>query len=370
MAGCFGGLWIIAIIILALAVSLVLNLKGHRFVAMLIGGAMVCGIASWYVDLNAHRFTAPIDAGAIRASGTVSRVSESLRSTRLLVNLAGRYHGSCYIRVVRSHIDFREGDVVDFTVEFQPPVVREDIDGEDLMERFFFLNHVGAMATVSGDNIAVTGVNKNPLWRLKRFKERIIDLIASTSLNASTQGFLTILLTGDDSMLFDDTRSRFAAAGIAHVLALSGLHVAVIAMILSLCLFPLIWLGYNRLRSIGIVILLWVYAIMTGLSPSVVRAVLMFTLIILARYTGRRYSSLNALCFAAFIIAIITPRCIFSAGYQLTVVATASLIVLPQVIELSRGNSKVIIWFQSYVLYTLAAFLGTLLLSLWRPRAS
>lgn len=357
--------WILVFIIIALVVASILFFKGYRFYGMLVGGAMLCGIASWYVDLNFNRFTAPQGVEELQVSGIVQRVSESDRSTRLLVKLRDNYRGNCYLSVVGSRERFRPGDIVEFTANFRLPIERKDIDGENLMERFFFLNHIGAIATVPGDKIEVTGEDDTLLWLIKRCREKVVNLIACTKLNPEAQGFLSTLLTGDDSMLYEGARLNYASAGVAHILALSGLHVAIIAMILGICLFPLTWLGRYGLRWACVVVLLWCYAVMTGWTPSVLRAVIMFTLVIIARYSGYRYSSLNALCFAAFVIAVISPRSVFGAGYQLTFVATAALILIPRVIELHRGSNNVVWWFKSYVVYTGAAYIGTLLLAIY-----
>ncbi|MDE6085145.1 MAG: ComEC/Rec2 family competence protein [Muribaculaceae bacterium] len=350
--------------------GLLLLLKKEVFLFISLVGGSLAGCIIVTVDDYINRCTVP-EQVKCDATGTVNRISESEHSFRLLLNLEGNFRGTCYLTVINPDYKLAVGDIIKINTTFRPPIVRKDESDQETLDRFYYLNHVGCTALVNGSHIDVIGKNKSLKYRLTGLRESIVDMIAGTSLSPHAQGFLATLLVGDDSMLFDGGREKFASAGVAHVLALSGMHVAVLVMVAAWVMLPFSIMGYHRLRWFLIIVLMWLYAMITGLSPSVVRAVVMFTLIIFARYLGYRHSSLNALCFAALLILVVTPRALFTAGYQLTFIATASLICVPVICGVDLKNQgrgilgKLQRWMWYYVIFTIAATAGTLLLSVY-----
>lgn len=347
-----------------------LAIRGKSYLLISVAGGTLAGCAAMAVDdyINSCNVSLGEKSDVI---GTIERVSESEHSFRLLLSLDGNLEGTAYVTVTNPDYGLRVGDVIRFNTTFQAPEIRKDVSEQETLERFFFLNHVGCTALVNGSHIEIIGKNKSLKYRLLRLRESIVDVIACTSLSPQAQGLLATLLVGDDSMLVDGSRERYSGAGVAHVLALSGMHIAVLVLIGAWLLYPLSVLGYHRFRWLLLIIALWLYAVMTGSSPSVIRAVLMFTLIILARYSGHRHSSLNALCFAALLILVLSPRSLFSAGFQLTFIATASLICLPVIVGVNfkkpwRGiGGKLLRWIWFYLIFTLSATVGSTLLSVY-----
>ena len=134
--------------------------------------------------------------------------------------------------------------------------------------------------------------------------------------------------TGESSMLSRSLRSDYSRAGIAHLLALSGLHVGIIFVIINLLLrwLPLISFGHI-MRSAAAVALLWLYVLATGMPPSAVRAALMFSMLQIAQAASADYSPLNALCAAAFISLCADTSLLFDAGFRLSYIAVAAIIV-------------------------------------------
>jgi competence protein ComEC len=126
------------------------------------------------------------------------------------------------------------------------------------------------------------------------------------------------LILGDKSMLDSELRNSFSNTGAMHVLAVSGLHVGIVAQILMyLSQFLSRWVTKKR-AVLTVVILLWAYALLTGFSPSVVRSVLMFSLLIVAQISGRNYESINVLFFAALVSLLFNPYLIVDVGFQLS----------------------------------------------------
>jgi competence protein ComEC len=135
------------------------------------------------------------------------------------------------------------------------------------------------------------------------------------------------LTLGIKDELDNDLRSAYAAAGAMHVLAVSGLHVGIIFLIVSTLLKR--WRNRKRGRIFFAIInisVLWVYAFITGLSPSVQRAAMMFSFIILAQAMKRQTNIYNTLAASAFVLLSFDPFLLFSVGFQLSYLAVLGIV--------------------------------------------
>jgi competence protein ComEC len=137
------------------------------------------------------------------------------------------------------------------------------------------------------------------------------------------------LLLGMTDALDNELSQAYAAAGAMHVLAVSGLHVGIIYGLLLLLLRPLTRIRHGKwlLAAISITVL-WLYAIFTGLSPSVQRAVTMFSFVALARPLSYRTNIYNILSASAFVLLIFNPYLIMSVGFQLSYMAVLGIVYL------------------------------------------
>ena len=147
----------------------------------------------------------------------------------------------------------------------------------------------------------------------------------------ATVGALTL---GYKEGLDKTLRQHFQASGAAHVLAVSGLHTGIIyALLVALLtlggryrpLYENKW--GRRVISLIIIIFMWAYAWLTGMTPSVVRAVLMVTLFEFGRMIYRQSFSLNTIAAAAVLILLAKPSDLWSVSFQLSFAATAAIVV-------------------------------------------
>ncbi len=160
-----------------------------------------------------------------------------------------------------------------------------------------------------------------------RAQQALLKHLSAIPLRSETKDFLDAVLLGDDSMLAPDFRETLSNVGIAHTLALSGLHVGIIAGVLMVLLYPLCFIG-RRLRPWAVILLLWGFALITGMSVSVVRAVIMATVTLFAVCIDRDPRPLNSLLLAAIIILLLDPSALASVGFQMTFTAVAVIILL------------------------------------------
>jgi len=141
------------------------------------------------------------------------------------------------------------------------------------------------------------------------------------------QGIAQALLLGEKGNLTSEIRDSFSAAGAMHVLAVSGLHIGILMMLLSN--FLSLFTRYISQRNAIIITILvaWIYASLTGFSPSILRATLMFSILLMGVFLGRRSNSLNGLGLSAFILILIEPSYIFDIGFQLSYLAVIGILI-------------------------------------------
>jgi competence protein ComEC len=133
---------------------------------------------------------------------------------------------------------------------------------------------------------------------------------------------------GYQDSLSDELRHAYASSGAMHILAVSGLHVGIIYGII---VFLLSFIKSEKLKIPKVVltiVLIWFYAALTGLSPSVGRAALMFTIIAAGKLQKHNAGSLNAIAASAFILLLINPLNIVNLGFQLSYMAVIGIVLL------------------------------------------
>ncbi|MBX2954953.1 MAG: ComEC family competence protein [Cyclobacteriaceae bacterium] len=137
------------------------------------------------------------------------------------------------------------------------------------------------------------------------------------------------LILGVKDGLDNDLVQAYASSGAMHVLAVSGLHVGIIYLILSFVLKPLHKWRYGKwVLAVISIFVLWSYAFVTGLSPSVLRAVTMFSVIAISRPLNYRTNIYNTLAVAAFILLVWEPYLIMSVGFQLSFLAVIGIVYI------------------------------------------
>ncbi|MHB9147057.1 MAG: ComEC/Rec2 family competence protein [Candidatus Amoebophilus sp.] len=144
------------------------------------------------------------------------------------------------------------------------------------------------------------------------------------------RGIALALVLGIKDELNAEVRDAYASAGTMHILAVSGLHVGILYWLLSVLLYRR-KKSQTRSKWLGSILIcgaLWIYAGMTGLTPSVVRATLMFSFVIVARLLGRAGNIYNLLSVSAFLLLLINPLLIFSVSFQLSYLAVLGIIYL------------------------------------------
>ena len=136
----------------------------------------------------------------------------------------------------------------------------------------------GVAGSVSLDSMRVIRRTETPLRWARRLHHKAVGRISQLGLDTPTQAVVAAMAVGDRSGLTPELRDRYARSGTSHLLAVSGLHVGFVFIIVNLLLMWMLtlWYGY-AVRCLVVVAAIWVYAAVTGFSPSVVRAAVMFS---------------------------------------------------------------------------------------------
>ncbi len=271
-------------------------------------------------------------------TGRVAELQYTDYSMRMTIDVLDKELPQCQVLVSTRGCDYtmRTGDLV----AWQADLVEIGSMGNpgEMDYASYLLGSKGIRYTQHLPLGQVVKVGHSPtlLTRLANIRRDLSLIVFNSRLAPATQQFVVALLLGDSSLIDKAARQVFSAAGVAHVLALSGLHVGFIALILWWLLFPLDYLRLKKLR-LGITLAAIVmFAVFTGLSPSVVRATIMIGMVFASLVFYRRSVSLNALLLAGLLILVFSPSSLYSVGFQLSFITVGAVLMFaraPQFLE-------------------------------------
>lgn len=147
------------------------------------------------------------------------------------------------------------------------------------------------------------------------------------------------LVFGYEEAIDEEIKSAFQQSGIIHVLAVSGMHVSLIWLILSKVFFFLKKDFKQKLiKMILILILLWLYAAITGFSPSILRSTVMFSFLSWAKLRNKGKNTWNLLCASAFFMLLLSPSFVYDAGFWLSFLAVVGIMLYGPLLHIKLEN--------------------------------
>lgn len=202
---------------------------------------------------------------------------------------------------------------------------------------------------------------------LYHFKEQLKKKIHDVYPQGKIHAIIDALLLGDRLSLDKELYQNYVYAGGIHLLAVSGLHVGIIAFLLGFLLKPLLLLKKGTyIRLIVLVFLLWLYVVFTGNSSSVVRAVSMFTIYAFAYIINRKQKLIDIVFVSIFLLLLIQPNYLFDIGFQLSYCAILGIITIHPLFRKLYNPKKYlqkIVW--GTLTVSICAQVGVLPLSLY-----
>lgn len=228
--------------------------------------------------------------------------------------------------------------------------------------------NIFAHAFVSSENIYEVGEKPgNPLLNIAyKVRTSSSTMISDFIPGPQEAAVLNALLIGVKDYLDTEIKEAYSAAGAMHVLAVSGLHVGIVYLLISLVFGQLKRTAPGKVLFVVISLsIIWCYALITGFSPSVMRASTMFSVIILAESSNRKNNIFNSLGLAAFILLLYNPYFVFEVGFQLSFIAVVGIVMLqPPIYRLWNPPNKLFDYLWAIISVSIAAQIVTFPLSI------
>lgn len=205
------------------------------------------------------------------------------------------------------------------------------------------------------------------VYKSEQFRDKLISLLTAAIKEKEERSVVSALTLGYRTEIEQNTLDYFASTGAMHVLSVSGLHVALIYFILG---FLLSFIKRGKTGSITfyvvMILFLWIYAFITGFSPAVQRATVMFTFVIIGNSIRRPVNIYNSLTASALFLILLSPNVIFDIGFQLSYLAVFGIVLIqPTLNNLLEITNPILKWSWSLFTVSVAAQLTTFPLGLF-----
>ena len=199
------------------------------------------------------------------------------------------------------------------------------------------------------------------------FRNKVNESLIENGFKDNELAVINALLLGQRTEISKELLQSYANAGAIHILAVSGLHIGIILLILNFLFKPLERLKHGKaIKLIIVVVFLWAFAFIAGLSPSVVRAVTMFTAVAIGMQVNRPTNVYNTLVISMFVLLLIQPYFLFDVGFQLSYLAVFSIVWMqPMFYNLWKPAYKIPDYFWQLFTVSIAAQIGILPLSIY-----
>ena len=172
--------------------------------------------------------------------------------------------------------------------------------------------------------------NGNPVYSFAlSMRERLLQTYRDAGISGDEFAVIAALTAGYTDEIDPDLRKAYADSGTLHVLSVSGLHVGIIFAVINFFLFFLDRKKHGLIiKAVIIILFLWFYAFMTGLSPPVLRAALMLSFVVAGKALNRQTGMINTILASAFLILLVNPFALADVGFQLTYLAVIGIVIL------------------------------------------
>ena len=176
---------------------------------------------------------------------------------------------------------------------------------------------------------SVSRLDRSKTYFLER-RAKLLDRLSESGVDGSAYAVVAAMALGDKSQLTTELRDAYAISGASHILALSGLHLGIIYTLLSLLLSRRRW---QMVSQIVIIVSIWLFVFLVGLSASVVRSAVMVSIYALLSLGHRDKLSVNTLAFAAIVMLLFNPMALFDVSFQLSFMAVLTILLFYPLLE-------------------------------------
>lgn len=210
-------------------------------------------------------------------------------------------------------------------------------------------------------------VSKNIWYYSAKFRNRIIENLKKSGFNEKELNVVNALILGQQQDISPEVMLDYQYAGAIHILSVSGLHVGYILLFLNFLLGRVPKTKAGNLTKLLIVITcLWGFAIIAGLSPSIVRSVTMFSFVAIGMHLKRKTNNFHTLIVSMLLILIFEPSFLFDVGFQLSYLALFFILWLQPILSsIWKPENKVCSYLWDIITVSFAAQIGTIPLSIY-----
>ncbi|MFO7665345.1 MAG: DNA internalization-related competence protein ComEC/Rec2 [Desulfobacterales bacterium] len=284
------------------------------------------------------------DTGPVDISGYVTE-SPEIRNNRLVFELSAQtvgidgkivpVSGKINVRVLNNIPDISAGDMLFFKSKIRSIRNFNNPGGFDYKRHMTF-NGISGTAYVAGDDIRIEPNQDHIIWEkaIENVRKEF-SLLIDNSASAGEAGVLKALLIGDQNFISPEVRENFNRTGTSHVLAISGLHIGIVATV-SFLLFKKIlsffnlflWNAWTRKgAAILSFIPVMIYGFLAGMLPSTQRAVIMVSVFLMSFLIEKEHDLINTLAVAAMLIIAAHPPSLFLISFQLSFLSVLFIIL-------------------------------------------
>lgn len=201
----------------------------------------------------------------------------------------------------------------------------------------------------------------------RRMQQKLAQTLMLTGMSGQEYDIIRAILLGDDDTMEPELKASYAAAGVSHILCVSGMHVGIIFMIIDFILKPLDLFRSTRILKVFLLLaVIWLYAGIAGLSPSVTRSATMFTFVSIGTLMRRNTNIFHSLLASLFILLVINPLYLFEIGFQLSYCAVFSIVWFQPIISgFYSCKTRIGHYFWELLSVSVAAQIGTFPISVY-----
>ncbi len=222
------------------------------------------------------------------------------------------------------------GDIISFEPKLEnvpPPKNPNEFDFRKYLS--YHLIHQQAFLRSNNWKFIQKAPHQSIIKTAQNIRKYLINILKNKGLEEKELAVASALILGYKDDIDAQLKSAYSSAGAMHVLAVSGLHVGIIFLIFSKILSFLDKWKWGRIsKGVLLILILWSYALITGLSPSVMRAATMFSFVVTAKTLNRNSSFFNTLAASAFALLIYNPLLIMEVGFQLSYLAVIGIVII------------------------------------------
>lgn len=320
-----------------------------------------------YVNASLHtQHYARVPDGEMVCAKIMSNLEEKSKTYKATIEVFGEKPSKAIVYFKKDSLSktLSYGDVVTIRAKFREIENQENATFD--YKAFLAYQYIYSQAYVGADRWQRVGYDADIFSYCMNVRAKALEILHESGLFDHNLQLIAALVFGDKSLLDEETRGNFSTAGVMHVLAVSGLHVGVVSGILFFLFSFIRKRKYLWIKIVCCVCCIWIYACITGMSPSVERAAIMCSMVSVSLLLRRNLSTYNSLASAAFLSLVLSPNDVFSVSFQLSYMAVLSIVYFGHYIqEWIEPEMPIFEYLWGIVAVSLSVQIGTLPLTIY-----